>query len=251
MKQIFAFEKEKDFRDFKGIGERLFKGIADYKEYLIHEFSLSDVPKAVVWTSDELATQVFSKVPIAAFTNKDLIYMSPDLDKWREMFLSQLENRNIPAARNFYESFSENHLLVILAHELTHHLDLFPDEFDEREDSIWFEEGMCFYLPRKTLLTEQEFQEISHIESQLVKTFADKYGQHSLDQFGSSSYSESLTSIMFDYWRSYLAVKNLVEKHSGGDIARVFREYEKWHREGRKLSLTAYFKVDEKFFENQ
>lgn len=81
--------------------------------------------------------------------------MSPDLNKWRKLFLGQLEKRDLPTVHHFYENFSENHLLIIMAHELTHHIDLFPDEFDEREDSIWFEEGMCFYLPRKTLLSEK------------------------------------------------------------------------------------------------
>lgn len=67
--------------------------------------------------------------------------------------------------QKFYESYSENQVFIILAHELTHHSDLFLDEFDdEREDSIWFEEGMCFYLPRKILLSEKEFNEITNAE---------------------------------------------------------------------------------------
>lgn len=50
--------------------------------------------------------------------------------------LEQLEKRDIPTVHNFYENFSENHLFIILAHELTHHIDLLPEEFDEPEDSI-------------------------------------------------------------------------------------------------------------------
>ena len=40
-----------------------------------------------------------------------------------------------------------DHVFCVLAHELTNHIELFPDEFeDERYDSIWFEEGMCEYM---------------------------------------------------------------------------------------------------------
>lgn len=241
MKQVFAFENEKAFHELQEIGDRLFKRLESYKEVLKQDFALSDLPKGVVWTSDELATTVFSNLPIAAFTNKNLIYMSPDLPKWRQLFLGQLEKRDIPTAHKFYENFSENHLFIILAHELTHHIDLFPDEFDEREDSIWFEEGMCEYLPRKLLLTDKEFDEISAIEKELVGVFTGEYGNRSIDEFGSNSYTASLSSIMFDYWRSFLSVKYLVEDCFQNNVNLVFEEYHKWDKEGRKLSLTEHF----------
>lgn len=110
-----------------------------------------------------------------------------------------------------------------MGHELTHHLDLFPDEFDEeRTDSIWFEEGMCEYLPRKYILSEAEMKEFTHIETELVQRFQDKYGENTLDDFGQGSYAGSLTSIMYDYWRSFLAVKYIVEEQFNHDIHEVF-----------------------------
>ena len=74
-------------------------------------------------------------------------------------------------------------------------------------DSIWFEEGMCDYLARKYILSETEFMEIVNAEAQMIVLFKDKYGHHSLDEFGGESYQGSLTSIMFNYWRSFQAVK--------------------------------------------
>jgi len=47
-----------------------------------------------------------------------------------------------------------------------------------------------------------------------VEMFKEDYGEHSLDEFGSHSYQGSLTSIMFDYWRSYLSVKYLIPRAS-------------------------------------
>lgn len=224
---------------------RLSKKLAQYQHILEEKYALSTTPKGIVWTTEELATTVLSTVPIPAYTNKDVIYISPDLQAWRSLFIKQLEGRNLPDILNFYEKFSENGLLTILAHELTHHSDLFIDDFDDtREDSIWFEEGMCDYLARKTLLTEKEFDEISSVEAQLVEIFYDKYGNRSLDEFGSESYQGSLTSIMYDYWRSFLTVKFLVEVRANEDVATVFKQYHQWHNEGRSVPLTQYFGLD-------
>lgn len=152
-----------------------------------------------------------------------------------------IDGKLIPHIQSFYENFSTDQLFVILAHELTHHIDLFVDEFeDERHDSIWFEEGMCFYLPRKYCLTEEQFEEVTSIELELLTTFTEDYGDNDLNDFGSISYQGSLSSIMFDYWRSYLKVKSLVEKVNG-DVHKIFKLYNKWHEQGRYTSLVQYF----------
>jgi len=92
-----------------------------------------------------------------------------------------------------------------------------------------------------------EFNKITVVEMEMVEMFKGKYGHHSLDEFGNANYQGSLTSIMFDYWRSFLAVKCLVEERFHHDIQEAFNEYQKWHKEGRVKPLTAYFKL-ENFF---
>lgn len=246
MKHIYAFEKISDYEKFEPVIKRFSERLADYEQTLSQDFALTDKPKGIVWTTAELATSVLSDIPIPAYTNKDVIYMSPDLDAWRQLFIRQLDGNELPHIRKFYENYSENHLFTIVGHELTHHSDLFPDEFDEeRDDSIWFEEGMCEYLPRKLLLSETEFDDITAVERELVEAFTPQYGGRSIDEFGSSSYQGSLSSIMFDYWRSFLAVMYLVEQRFDHDIQAVFAEYRKWHEAGRKVSLTAYFGLDQ------
>lgn len=250
MKHIYAFENKKDFDEFQDIIERFSQKLLKYQHELVQNYDLKDLPKAIVWTSEELATNTFSQIAIPAYTRKDIIYISPDLTSWRKLLISQLEGQgsNYPHIKEFYENMSENHLFTIVGHELTHHLDLFIDEFDdEREDSIWFEEGMCEYLPRKILLNEGEFNEITKVESELIEIFKNQYGNHSLDEFGKSSYQGGLTSIMFDYWRSFLAVKYLVEEVANNNVKMVFDEYHKWDKEGRKVPLTHYFKLDSLF----
>ncbi|MFS0780579.1 hypothetical protein [Bacillus sp. 1P06AnD] len=249
MKQILAFEHVEECRKYERTIEYLAGMIGSYKHILEEQYALRDSPKGIVWTTDELATEVFSNQWIPAYTNKNVIFITPDLNGWKHLFLSQLEDKPLPDARSFYEQFSENDLLVIVAHELTHHSDLFIDEFDdEREDSIWFEEGMCQYLPRKLLLSERRLEEITAVELSLVHEFQEEYGKRLLDDFGTGSYGDRLSSIMFDYWRSYLAVKYLVEVRADQNVMKVFGEYHKWHHEGRKVPLTEYFGLEEKFF---
>ena len=242
MKHIFAFERKEDYEKHEGTIQRFSQKLKDYQQVLRSDYQLRDLPKAVVWTAGELATTVFSRIPIPAYTNKNIIYMSPDLEEWRSILVKQLNGRDLPDIQSFYESFSENQMFVILAHELTHHSDLFPDEFDdEREDSIWFEEGMCFYLPRKLTLSANEMNEITAAEMQLAEAFKAQYGNHPLDDFGSGSYHGDLTGIMYDYWRSYLTVKEIVEDCFDEDIHAVFKAYDTWHKEGRKMPLTQFF----------
>lgn len=244
MKHIYAFERKEEYSKYQDVIQRFGEKLSEYRIILEQQYGLTELPKGILWTSEELATKVFSNIPIPAYTNKDLIYMSPDVESWRKLLLRQLDEKKLPDVQKFYESYSENQVFIILAHELTHHSDLFLDEFeDERENGIWFEEGMCFYLPRKLLLSEQEFNEITNVEFQLFEAFKDKYGKHSLEDFGSGSYQDSLSSIMFDYWRSYLSVKYLVEVRANNNVKQVFDTYHKWDSEGRKVPLTEYFEL--------
>ncbi|RAZ69087.1 hypothetical protein [Planococcus maitriensis] len=245
MKHIYAFEEIREYEKFQNIIQRFSKRLNDYQFLLEEEYALVDKPKGVVWTSAEAATTIFSDLPIPAFTNKDTIYITPDVKAWRKLFIQQLDGKDLPHIQRFYERLSENHILTILGHELTHHSDLFLDEFgDDREDGIWFEEGMCEYLPRKNLLTEGEFETISAIEKELVNVFTEAYGDRSLDEFGSNSYTASLSSIMFDYWRSFLSIRYLVEECYENNIKAVFEEYHKWDIEGRVVSLREHFGLD-------
>lgn len=248
MKHIYAFEEISEYNKFQAIIQGLTEQLQNYEQLLEEEYALVDKPKGIVWTSFDVATTIFSDLPIPAFTNKDTIYITPDVNAWRKLFMQQLDGRSLPHIEAFYERLSEKHLLTILGHELTHHSDLFLDEFDdEREENTWFEEGMCEYLPRKFFLTGSEFEEIAAIESELVNTFKSTYGNRSLSEFGSNSYQASLSSIMFDYWRSFLIIKYLVEELYDHNVQSVFEKYHEWDREGRRSTLIEHFGLDEFF----
>lgn len=223
-----------------------------YKELLINQFELIELPKTIVWTSSKNATTVFSQVPVPAYTNRETIYMSPSVSEWKAFYLSLFDGEELEKSdeieyiKQYFQSLTIDDVFCILAHELTHHIELFPDEFeDERNNSIWFEEGMCEYLSQRMTLTEHRYTELRKIENLLIKLFMPKYGGFSLNDFGAGSYNQtSLASIMLNYWRSSAAVHYLVECCYEGDVMKVFSKYEEWHEKGRQQPLTEYFGVE-------
>ncbi|TQS74211.1 hypothetical protein DX933_12855 [Ornithinibacillus gellani] len=246
MKHIYAFEDVITFENLRKDVKEIKAVLDDYQKIMEQHYELKEVPRACIWTTEELATTFFSSVPIPAFTNNDVIYMSPDVASWQELFVKQLDNKDLPDIQRYYEELSIIHIATIAAHELTHHSDLFLDEFDDDYAySIWFEEGMCEYLPRKHLLSSQAFAKCTEVESKLVSVFQSQYGGRSLNDFGAGSYTESLSSIMFEYWRSFLTVKHLVEVKYNGDVHAAFQAYHTWHRNGKQEPLTAFFDVED------
>lgn len=103
---------------------------------------------------------------------------------------------------------------------------------------------MCEYLSQKLTLSTEQYEKLVAVEGELIELFTEKYGQHSLDEFGKGSYeATSLTAIMIYYWRSSKAIKYIVEDCYGGDVHKVFALYYEWDKAGRTVSLTEYFGV--------
>ena len=253
IKQIFAFETKADYERYEADINYLIEKLQQYEMFLKENFKLIHMPTSIVWTSSELATTVFSNIPVPAFTNQHTIYMTPSVEEWRTFYLSQLENEmllneeNIEEIKQYFNTITLDHVFCILAHELTHHIELFPDEFDDdRTDGIWFEEGMCEYLSQKFTLTQERYDKLRAIDNKMIALFKPKYGQFSIDQFGMGSYEQhSLAAVMLNYWRSAAAIHFLVEERYEGNVKQVFDLYHEWHISGRKEKLTDYFGVND------
>ena len=251
IKQIFAFESIIDYEDYANEIKILTRKLELYKECLVNEYELKVLPKTIVWTNKENATTVFSKVPVPAYTNEETIFMTPIVDEWKNFYLSLLEGEGvahidtITYIKQYFQSITIDHVFCVLAHELTHHIELFPDDFeDERNDSIWFEEGMCEYLSQKLTLTEVQFNELRKINNLMIEIFKPNYGDFPLDEFGSGSYNQiSLASIMLNYWRSTAAIQYLVDDCYSGDVMKVFNLYHEWYEKGKQQPLTDFFGV--------
>ncbi len=246
MRHLFAVENEAELRTYKAIVARLRPRLEAYLLFLAEEYDVEDLPRAVVWTGREAATELLSDIPLPAYTNEYRIMFCPDPAVWRDIWLRQLEGvADGPAAseiRAYYETtVDDSRLLSILGHELAHHSAWFPD-FDDagaREAGIWFEEGMVEYIGRRYFLTEEAFAAESRINRLLVQLLESRYGNHSLEDFGAATYEGDYASIFFAYWRSFLAVEKLVQRL--GSVRDVFRSYRQWAGACRGQTLEAWF----------
>ena len=253
MKHIYAVEAEIELIEYQKYVKSIEPKLNAYIDFLKKEYEVSELPKAIVWTSGDIATKLISDIPVPAYTNEHRVVMTPVLDTWRKIYLKQLDKlednrkieKDVNTIRDYYrETLSENHVLQILGHELAHHSELFLEDFSsDYSDGIWFEEGMVEYISRQYFLTEEEFETETRVNQQLVDLLKERYGNHSLEQFGKSTYEGDYASIFFEYWRSFLAVKQIVEDYKG-DIKAVFASYHKWNEECNGQTLLEWFDVE-------
>lgn len=239
MKYIYAVNSYEEFKRFQSFQKFAQPKLEAFLEYLKTNFALSSLPRAVVWTGCETATCLLSDIPIPAYTNDYRTIFCPELQSWKKIYLQQLNETQYNEISAYYEcKLTDNHVLQILGHEFVHHSDFFPE--GEYTSGIWFEEGMCEYISRKYFLSEQEFEEAAHINALLVDRFREQYGEHSLEEFGSATYQRDYSGIFFEYWRSFLAVRRIIDQFDG-DVLEVFREYHGWYHSGREKSLAEWF----------
>ena len=237
MKHVFAVETVQQLAEYQHFVETIQPRLDTYMKCLRGNYSVTDLPRVILWTDYETATKGISDIPVPAYTNDYRTVMTPDLDMWRKIYLAQLDGCDwadeempiVERVRDYYrDELNENHILQILGHELAHHSDYFPDD-EERDTGIWFEEGMVEYISRRFFLTKAEFAQEAMINALLVQLLQKRYGARPLDDFGQATYSEDYGGIFFAYWRSFLAVKQLVDTH-GGDVHAVFAQYHTWYR---------------------
>lgn len=243
-RNIFAVQSAEELTAYQSYLQIIRPKLEKYLSHLKDTYSVHSLPRSVVWTNAETATHLISDIPVPAYTNEYRTVFCPDPDTWRGIYLRQLDEVPNDEVCRYYENrLSENHILQILGHEFVHHSDLFPDGFDTEYDSgIWFEEGMCEYISRKFFLTDKEFEDEAHINTLLVEMFRERYGNHSLEDFGAATYAGDYASIFYEYWRSFLAVKEIVERFDG-DVPAVFREYQRWYQNHDEKTLSEWFDV--------
>lgn len=241
MKQVYAVQSQEALDTYDAACRRMLPKLEEFLAYLKAEYQVSSLPRCIVWTDMETATHLISDIPIPAYINDYRTVFCPEPEVWRNLYLRQLDGQNCPEIQEYYErKLTENHVLQILGHEFVHHSDLFIDEAYER--ARWFEEGMCEYISRKYFLTEEQFSEEAGINALLVAHFCEKNEKHSLEDFSADTYTRDYASIFFEYWHSFLAVKQIVDRF-GGDVMSVFREYHRWYREGNEAPLVQWLQV--------
>lgn len=218
----------------------------------LNEFSRSleaittfESPRGIIFHDLKSATELYSTIPLPAYTSRDLIHINPLIDTWKDIFLST--TRGLRKAEKYYNELSIDDIAVIAAHELTHHANFFHSEFDDwdEEENMWFEEGMCFYIPRKIILSTDKFNEIMEVERGLIELHKADYGEYTIDLFGESGYQGGndlgYSSAFYDYWRSTHIVHFLIEKYCNGDMYKLIDSYKEWVNNSSEINLQKFF----------
>lgn len=247
MRYLYTVENEDDLRAYRTIALRFQPRLEAYVRFLREACAVEELPRAVVWTSREIAAELLSDIPVPAYTNDYRVMFCPDPAVWRDIWLRQLdglaESAVVREIRTYYETaINDDRLLSILGHELAHHSEWFLNDFDDDwEGGVWFEEGMVEYIGRRYFLTPEAFAAEARINRLLVELLQGRYGGHSLEDFGEATYEGDCASIFFEYWRSFLAVEELVRRFGG--VAEVFRSYREWGKAPAGRTLTEWFGI--------
>ncbi len=248
MRYGFSISNSEEFYRYQAFMLRNKDKIEEYIDYLEENFRVEHLPKLIVLSNYEIATEVHGNIIIPAYTNDVRMVLTPDLEVWKAIYLQQISDYDGSAAveeiKEYYtNSLSENHILQLVGHELAHHSELFMGDFEsDREEGIWFEEGMAEYISSRYFLTTAEMEQSKKCEIALIKLFEEKYGHDSIETFGENTYDGSYASIFYNYWRSSLMIERLVDEL--GTIDSVFEKYHEWYSTGTKLSLAQWFGLE-------
>ena len=242
MKHIYAAECGTETERLQAAAQPLISELDGYLSFLKGKYNVTEPPRCIVWTDTETATHSLGDIPVPAYTNDYRTVMVPFVSAWREVYLRQLdgaaENDETARIRDYYSRLNERNVLQILGHEMAHHSEFFMDEAYER--SVWFEEGMAEYISRRYFLTPEEFDEEAEINRLLLGIYGKKHGDILLEGFGAETYSGDFASIFASYWRSFIAVSDVIDAF-GGDEAAVFGSYAEWFAEGMNVPLSRWF----------
>lgn len=244
MHYAYAVTRPESFSAVWKDAQPLIAPLTDYLSWL-RQLGAVEEPRGIVFHDLASATTVFSTHVLPAWTNLSLIHLDPVVHDWKQIYLSALSTGMPPSSQQFvedyYQSLDSLDIATIGAHELTHHLHLF---MDVSEDAMWFEEGFCFYAPRKHLLPPARLTQLQRVEQMLIETHEARLGKHPIWQFGLTDTGERFTDALFDYWRAIYAVSQLGEIYAHGDLKELLAFFEQWHRQEHRSNRLDAFLIE-------
>ncbi|WP_035294589.1 collagenase [Clostridium sp. KNHs214] len=246
-KNIYAVESEEELKEQMKIKEKYMVKLLDYVELLKRKYRLIDLPEAILWTKNEIATEIISNIKYPAYTNDIRIVFDGNPKIWSKILLDCFKDIDITFVQTYFRNLPEDYVLSILGHEITHHLDLFDGDFsDEEYSEIWFEEGMCHYLSRRYLMNETAFQKLLEVDKEIYLFYKKTHTLSPLYEFDINTYEDEEADIIeLFYIRSFLMINKLVDDIGEGDPLSVFSLYKKWIDAGKKETLFSFLGKEE------
>ncbi len=242
MKNIIAVETEDLFRDYKNRVNEIQYDINNYLDILTSNYQLVNKPKAILWTTSELATQSLSNNIVAGYTNDRFITLTPDYAYWNNFYYNLMFECDNEIISQYIRHVSSKFVLQVLGHEIAYHSDLFLEDWDETT-SIWFEEGMVEFLSSYYLLSKEEYKMKLNAEKAAITYYSNKFRNHDLENFSVSTYDEKNNIEIFHYyWKSFVTIDKLVQDNRG-DIQSVFKQYLAWYQSDRTMTKSEWFGI--------
>ncbi|WP_226658858.1 hypothetical protein [Pseudalkalibacillus hwajinpoensis] len=247
MKYAVSVTDTKKTEEIERSGLELLAVLESYQVSLNNITSIEEQPRGMIFHDLESATKLYSTIPLPAYTSRDLIHLTPLLETWKDIYLTT--TNGVKEAEDYYRNLEIVDVAEIAAHELTHHADFFHSEFEDWEEEhasdMWFEEGICFYLPRKLLMSEERFERVMEVERLLIEAYKEEYGEYSLDAFGEAGYrggdNFAYSAAFYDYWRSTRTVARLIDEYCKGEVQKLIGYYREWVDGGEKGRLQDFF----------
>ncbi|MCA0983127.1 hypothetical protein LCL89_03585 [Halobacillus yeomjeoni] len=231
MKYAISVTDTKKVNEIEDKGKQVLNALNEYIPKL-EQLTKVEQPRGMVFHDFSSATELYSEIPIPAYTSRDLIHLNPEPSVWKEIFFSTVVPEKMGEVYDYYSETNVREVAMIAAHEWTHHAEFFHDDFEGDEENMWFEEGMCEYIPRTFMLDEQERVRLSRVEYELIQFYKSEFGEYPLVNFGQAGYrmgnNESFTAAFYDYWRSAWVVERLVEDYFDGSLTPLIQLYQSW-----------------------
>ena len=70
MRYLYAVETEAELRDYQAFAARVQPRLDACLRFFREEYAVKELPRAVVWTGREAATELLSDIPVPAYTNE-------------------------------------------------------------------------------------------------------------------------------------------------------------------------------------
>ena len=129
---LYTARDTAEFAKLTDQAQPIVEGLAPYLEFLREWYTVTELPRAILFTTRETATERISDLPLPAYTNEYRIVFCPDVAVWRTLLCSQLNDLTVSSAEiasitsYYHTEYGIPHVRQILGHGLSTRASTFP-----------------------------------------------------------------------------------------------------------------------------
>ena len=105
MKFVYAVQNEAELEKYRRFSESVRERLYSYICFLAREYQVRELPRTIVLTNRETATELISDIPVPAYTNEYRVVMTPDREVWSDIYRHQLDGLDhVEDLMTYYEN---------------------------------------------------------------------------------------------------------------------------------------------------